>query len=63
MLFTDHKGVTKSHIPTANAPERVEVPQGETTNTTLTPNPKKRERTLIALVQGSRRHPRKQKID
>ena len=26
--FTDHKGVTKSHIPTVNTPQRVEVPKG-----------------------------------
>lgn len=61
--FTDHKGVTKSHIPAADAPERVEVPQGEATNTTLTPNPRKRDRTPTASVQGSWRHPQKQKID
>ena len=26
--FTDHKGVTKSHIPAVNTPQRVEVPKG-----------------------------------
>ena len=26
--FTDYKGMTKSHIPTVNTPQRVEVPKG-----------------------------------
>ena len=26
--FTDHKGVTKFHIPVINTPQRVEVPKG-----------------------------------
>jgi hypothetical protein len=42
-VFTDHKRVTKSHIPAINAPERVQVPQ-KATNSTVSPNPRKRGR-------------------
>jgi hypothetical protein len=39
--FTDHKRVTKSHIPAVNAPERVQVTQ-KATNSIVSPNPRKR---------------------
>jgi hypothetical protein len=41
--FTDHKRVTRSHIPAVNAPERVQVPQ-KATNSIVSPNPRKRGR-------------------
>jgi len=41
--FTDIRGVLKSHIPTANAPERVEIHM-EVTNSTHASNPRKRGR-------------------
>ena len=34
--FTDYKGVTRSHIPAVNVPERVEVTQKDT-DSALTP--------------------------
>ena len=55
--FTDHKGVTKSHIPAVNAPERVEVP----TKTTQTPNESKRGRNLVSRNIASQKPPRKQR--
>ena len=39
--FTDHKKVTRSHIPAVNAPERVQVPPKATNSTDSTPNPRK----------------------
>ena len=55
--FTDHKGVTKSHIPAVNAPERVEVPS----KTTQTPNESKRGRNLVSRNIASQKPPRKQR--
>jgi hypothetical protein len=51
--FTDHKRVTRSHIPAVNAPERVQVPQ-EATNSIVSPNPRKRG-DLRVLRTRSRR--------
>ena len=39
--ITDHKKVTRSHIPAVNAPERVQVPLKATNSTVSTPNPRK----------------------
>ena len=51
--FTDIRGVSKSHIPAANAPERVEIPlQG--TITISTPHPRKRGRKPDDSVQAKR---------
>jgi hypothetical protein len=41
--FTDHKIVTRSHIPAVNASERVHVPK-KVTNSIVSPNPRKRGR-------------------
>jgi len=54
--FTDHKRVTRSHIPAVNAPERVQVPL-KATNSTVSPNPRKRERPPGAQDKVPRRHP------
>ena len=55
--FTDHKGVTKSYIPAANAPERVEVPN----KTAQLPIANKRGRNLVTGEKASPKPPRKQK--
>ena len=39
--FINIRGVSKSHIPAANAPERVEIPM-EGINSSQIPNPRKR---------------------
>ena len=57
--FTDIRGVSKSHIPAANAPERVEIPM-EGMNSTQAPNPRKRGREPDDSVDASRRRPQKQ---
>ena len=57
--FTDIRGVSKSHIPAANAPERVEIPM-EGMNSTQAPNPRKRGREPDDSVDAPRRRPRKQ---
>jgi hypothetical protein len=58
--FTDIiRGVSRSHIPSANAPERVETPM-EVMNSTQAPNPRKRGREPDDLVDAPRRHPQKQ---
>ena len=33
-VFTDNKKIVKSHIPAANTPARIEVPVGQSVNTT-----------------------------
>jgi hypothetical protein len=45
--FTDHKRVTRLHIPVVNTPKRVQVPQ-KATNSIVSPNPRKRGRPLGA---------------
>ena len=55
--FTDHKGVTKSYIPAANAPERVEVPN----KTTQLPIANKGGRNLVTREKASPKPPRKQR--
>ena len=57
--FTDIRGVSKSHIPAANAPERVEIPM-EGMDSTRVPNPGKRGRELDDSVDAPRRRPQKQ---
>lgn len=52
--FTDYKGVTRSHIPVVNAPERVEVTQ-KVTDSALTPHPRKRGRPPGARDKVPRR--------
>jgi len=54
--FTDHKRVTRSHIPAVNAPERVHVPL-KATNSTVSPNPRKRGRPPGAQDKVPRRRP------
>jgi hypothetical protein len=51
--------VSKSHIPAANAPERVEIPL-EGMDSTLTPHPRKRGRKPDDLVQAKRGRSRRQ---
>ena len=55
--FTDHKKVTRSHIPAVNAPERVQVPQKALNSTISAPNPRKRGRPPGAQDKVPRRHP------
>jgi hypothetical protein len=51
--FTDIRGVSKSHIPAASAPERVEIPlQGM--DSTRTPHPRKRGRKPDDSVSAKR---------
>jgi hypothetical protein len=57
--FTNIKGVSKSHIPAANAPERVEIPL-EGMNSTQVPNPRKRGREPDDSIQVVRRRPQGQ---
>ena len=57
--FTDIRGVSKSHIPAANAPERVEIPM-EGMDSTRVPNPRKKGREPDDSVDASRRRPQKQ---
>ena len=59
--FTNIRGVSKSHIPAANAPERVEIPM-EVTNSTHASNPRKRGREPDDWVNESRRRPQRQNI-
>ena len=56
--FTGHKRVTRLHIPTVNAPERVQVPQ-KVTNSTVSPNPRKRGRPSGAQDKVPRRRPQR----
>nr|AAK91878.1 Putative copia-type pol polyprotein [Oryza sativa]AAP52115.1 retrotransposon protein, putative, Ty1-copia subclass [Oryza sativa Japonica Group] len=57
--FTDYKGVTRSHIPAVNAPERVEVTQ-KVTDSALTPHPRKRGRPPGARDKVPWRRPQRQ---
>nr|CAD39881.2 OSJNBb0067G11.4 [Oryza sativa Japonica Group]CAE05263.2 OSJNBb0115I09.25 [Oryza sativa Japonica Group] len=57
--FTDYKGMTRSHIPAVNAPERVEVTQ-KVTDSALTPHPRKRGRSPGVQDKVPRRRPRRQ---
>lgn len=53
--FTDLRGVSKLHIPAANAPERVEIPmEGDFTPA---PKPRKRGRDPDGLIHAKRRRP------
>ena len=54
--FTNIRGVSKSHIPTANALERVEIPM-EGINSSQIPNPRKRGREPDDSIQAQRRRP------
>ena len=51
--------MSKSHIPAANAPERVEIPM-EGMNSTQAPNSRKRGREPDNSVDALRRRPQKQ---
>jgi hypothetical protein len=51
--FTDYKGVTKSHNPTAKVPERVEIPTQEL------PNQNKRGRGTATKDKAIQKPPRK----
>ena len=53
--FTNIRGVSKSHIPAANAPKRVEIPM-EGINYSQIPNPRKRGE-LDDSIQAQRRRP------
>ena len=55
--FTDHKRVTRSHIPAVNAPERVQVPLKAANSTVSAPNPRKRGRPPGAQDKVPRRRP------
>jgi hypothetical protein len=48
--FTDAKKVTKSHIPAANIPARIDIPTGQITSTTVDESKacQKRERPVGA---------------
>lgn len=60
--FTDIREVSKSHIPAANAPERVEIPlQGM--DSTRTPHPRKRGRKPDDSVSAKRRRLHQQVIE
>jgi hypothetical protein len=56
--FTNHKRVTRSHIPAVNASERVQVPQ-KATNSVVAPNPRKRGRPSGAQDKVPQRRPRR----
>ena len=51
--FTNIRGVSKSYIPMANAPEKVEIPL-EGMNSTQIPNPRKRGRDPNDSAQAKR---------
>ena len=57
--FTNIRGVSKSHIPAANAPERVEIPM-EGINSSQIPNPRKMGREPDDSIQAQRRRPQGQ---
>jgi hypothetical protein len=57
--FTNIRGLSKSHIPAANALERVEIPL-EGMNSTQVPNPRKRGREPDDSIQEKRRRPQDQ---
>ena len=56
-VFTDHKKVSRSHIPAVNAPERVQVPLKATNSTVSALNPRKRGRPPGTQDKVPRRHP------
>jgi len=56
--FTNHKRVTRLHIPTVNALERVQVPQ-KVTISTVSPHPRKRGSTPGAQDKVSWRRPQR----
>ncbi|KAF7137709.1 hypothetical protein RHSIM_Rhsim07G0041900 [Rhododendron simsii] len=58
--FTDTKRVTKSHIPAANIPARIEVPVGQTTCTTADESKTRQKRGRP--VGAKDKFPRKRKI-
>jgi hypothetical protein len=60
--FTDHKRVTRSHIPAVNAPKRAQVPQ-KATNYVVSPNPRKRGRPPGAQDKVPRRCPQQKGHD
>jgi len=55
--FTDLKGVSKSHNPTVNIPERVEIP----IKVTQLPNQNKRGESMVTRDKTPKRAPRKQR--
>ena len=52
--FTDHKKVTRSHIPAVNAPVRVQVSPKATNSTDSTPNPRKRGDLRVLRTRSHR---------
>jgi len=60
--FTDHKRVTRSHIPEVNVPERVQVPL-KATNSIVFPNPRKRWRPLGAQDKVPWRRPQRRRSE
>jgi len=60
--FTDHKRVTRLHIPAVNAPERVQVPL-KATNSIVSPNPRKRGRPPGAHDKVPRRRPQRRRSE
>ena len=61
--FTDHKKVTRSHIPAVNAPERVQVSLKAAKSTISTPNPRKRGRHPGAQDKVPRRRPQRRVLE
>jgi len=61
--FTDHKRVTRSHIPAVNAPERVQVPLKATNSIVSALNPRKRGRPPGAQDKVPRRHPQRRVLE
>ena len=57
--FTDHKMVTRSHIPAVNEPERVQEPLKAANSTVSAPNPRKRGRPPGAQDKVPRRRPQR----
>jgi hypothetical protein len=60
-VFTDIRGVSKSYIPAANAPERMEIPL-EDMNSTQSPNPRKRGGDPDDSARAKRRRPQRQVV-
>ena len=61
--FTDHKKVTRSHIPTVIAPERIQVPLKATNSTVSAPNPRKRGRPPGPQDKVPRRRPQRRVLE
>jgi hypothetical protein len=55
--FTDYRGVIKSHNPTINIPERVEIPTQDL------PNQNKRGGSMVTKDKTPKHHPQKQRTD